>query len=210
MNRLNVLEGVTTGFVLSLALFPGTIWLVKVGMVGTAREVFVVAFGFALSQFFWLLVATPGLLMMTRHLAPLRPGMHLFATFVLFYMAFKTICSSRVKVLDDAGELPSSRILFRNAFNRALAIPMRLPTAMAILLATGVFINNPSDWEVLPSIIFGNLIGVTWWWGQIFLLTVLFIRRVPEHVTAKSLNKIRPFCASLLCLLGIISLTLAG
>lgn len=205
-----MLEGITAGFVLSLALFPGTVWLAKVGMVGAAGKVFIVALGFALSQFFWLLVATPGLLMMTRHLAPLRPGIYLFASFVLFYMAFKTIRSSRVEVLDDAGELPSPRTLFRNAFNRALAMPMRLPTAMAILLATGVFANNPSEWEVMPSIVFGNLIGVAWWWGQIFLLTALFVRRVPEHVTVKSLNKIRPFCASLLCLLGIISLALAG
>ena len=205
-----MLEGITTGFILSLALFPGTVWLVKVGMVGTPRQVFAVALGFTMSQLFWLLVCIPGLLMMTKHLASLRPGMHLFATFVLFYMALKTIRSRRVEALANAGELPPLKILFRGAFNRALAMPMRLPTAMAILLATGVFVNNPPVWETVPSVMIGGLTGVSWWWGQLFLLTALFARRVPEHITMKSLNKIRPFCAGLFCLLGIISLLLIG
>ena len=205
-----MLEGITAGFIFSLVLFPGTVWLVKVGMAGTAKQVFVVALGFALSQMFWLLVSIPGLLMMTKHLAFIRPGMHLFATFVLLYMAFKTIRTRRATVLSNAGELPDLTTLFRNAFNRALAMPMRLPTAMAILLATGVFINNTPTWKVVPLIIIGGLIGVGWWWGQLFLLTMLFIRKVPEQVTLKSINKIRPFCTSLLCILSIISLVLAG
>ena len=205
-----MLEGIVAGFILSLSLFPGTVWLVKVGLVGTTWQTFVVALGFVLSQLFWLLVSIPGLLMMVKHLAPLRPIMHLFATFVLFYMAFKMIRSRRIEALYDAGELPSLKILFRNTFNRALAIPMRLPTAMAVLLATGIYTNNPTDWEMVPSVMFGGLIGVVWWWGQSFLLTVLFVRRVPEPVTIKSLNKICPFCASVFGLLGIISLMLAG
>jgi threonine/homoserine/homoserine lactone efflux protein len=205
-----MLEGITAGFILSMALLPGTVWLVKVGVVGAAKQVFVVALGFALSQLFWLLVSIPGLLIMIKHLAFLRPGMHLFATFVLFYMAFKTIRSRRVSVLNNAGELPHLKTLFQDAFNRSLAIPMRLPAAMSILLATGVYINNPPAWEIAPSIILGGLVGVSWWWGQFFLLTVLFVRRVPEHMTMKSLNKIAPFSACLFCLLGIISLLLIG
>lgn len=205
-----MLEGITAGFLLSLALFPGTVWLVKVGVAGRVGQVFVVALGFALSQMFWLLVAIPGLLMMMKHLSGLRPAMHIFATFVLFYMAFKTMRGRRLEVLNDAGELPSLIRLFRDAFNRALAMPMRLPMAMALLLATGVFVNNPPVWEALPAIVLGGLIGISWWWGQFFLLTVLFVRRVPEPITVKSLNKIRPFCASLFGLLGIISLILAG
>lgn len=201
-----MLEGITAGFILSLALFPGTVWLIKVGASGKVIQVLAVALGFAFSQLFWLLVAIPGLLMMTRHLSSLQPFMHLFATFVLFYMAFKTICSRPVHVLNDAGELPSLTVLFRNAFNRALAMPMRLPTAMAVLLATGVYINNPTDWEVVPFVVLGATVGVVWWWGQFFLLTVLFVRRVPEHITVNSLNKIRPFCTSLFVFLGIISL----
>ncbi len=205
-----MLEGITAGFILSLVLFPGTAWLVKVGFVGAKKQVFAVALGFGMSQLFWLLVCIPGLLMMTKHLAALRPGMHLFATFVLFYMAFKTIRSRRVEALDNVGELPPLKTLFRDAFSRALAMPMRLPTAMAILLATGVFVNNPPAWEVVLPVTLGGIVGVSWWWGQLFLLTVLFVKRVPERITMKSLNKIRPFCAGLLCLLGIISLLLIG
>ncbi len=201
-----MLEGITTGFILSLALFPGTVWLVKVGVVGNSSQVFVVAFGFALSQLFWLLVSVSGLLMMTRHLALLRPMMHLFATFVLFYMAFKMIRSRRVEALDDTGKLPSLRLLFRNAFNRALAMPMRLPTAMAILLATGAYVNNPPDWNSAQSVALGGVVGISWWWGQFFLLAALFARRVPQRVTIKSINKIRPFCMILFMLLGVISL----
>ena len=204
-----MLEGITAGFILSLALFPGTVWLVKVGLTGGSLKAFIVTLGFALSQFFWLMVAIPGLLMMTKHLAPLRPVMHIFAAVALVYMAFKTFRSRRLETLEYASELPSLIVLFRDAFNRALAMPMRLPIAMAILLATGVYANNPPTWDVVPSVLLGGFVGVAWWWGQLFVLTVLFAKRVPEPITLKSLNKIRPFCGVLLGLLAVVSLLFA-
>ena len=121
-----MLEGITAGFILSLALFPGTVWLAKVGMVGTKRQVFAVGLAFALSQMIWLIVAVPGLMMMSKHLSFLRVGMHLFAMFVLGYMAMKFFRTRRVQVLNDAGALPSLWELFRSAFNGSLAMPMRL------------------------------------------------------------------------------------
>ncbi len=205
-----MLEGITTGFILSLVLFPGTVWLAKVGVVGTKRQVFAVGLAFALSQLVWLSVAIPGLMMMSKHLAFMRVGMHLFAAFVLGYMAVKFFRTCRVQVLDDAGPLPSSMVLFRNAFNRSLAMPMRLPTAMAVLLATGVYVNHPPTWQVVPTIILGALIGVGWWWGQFTFLSAFFAKRVSERITMKSLNKIRPFCAVLFCFLGVIALLLVG
>ena len=45
-----MIEGITAGLILSLALFPGTVWLAKVGVVGTKRQVFAVGLAFALSQ----------------------------------------------------------------------------------------------------------------------------------------------------------------
>lgn len=204
-----MLEGITAGFILSLALFPGTVWLVKVGIAGEVKHVFAVAVGFALSQLIWLYVAIPGLLMMLRHLTFLRAAMHLFAMFVLGYMAIRTFRGRRIETLSDAGELPSLRTLFRDAFNRALAMPMRLPTAMAVLLATGVYINNAPSWETLPDVMLGGLAGVAWWWGQLFILAALFVKRVPEHITLKSLNRIRPFCGALFFVLSIIALLLA-
>ena len=87
-------------------------------------------------------------------------------------------------------------------------MPMRLPMAMSILLATGAYINHPPVWETVPEMIFGGMIGLVWWWGQMALLTILFVRRVPESITLKSLNKIRPFCAILFCFLCLISILL--
>ena len=82
---------------------------------------------------------------------------------------------------------------------------MRLPAAMAILLATGVYINHPPVWSTVPSVLIGALIGLTWWWGQFTFLAAFFAKRVPHPVTIKSLNKIRPFCAALgLCLAAIV------
>jgi len=205
-----MLEGITAGFILSLALFPGTVWLAKVGANGTKRQVCAVGLAFALSQLIWLFVSVPGLMMMSRHLSFLRLGMHVFAAFVLGYMAVKFFRTRRVEVLDDAGELPTPMVLFRTAFNRALAMPMRLPTAMAVLLATGVYVTNPPSWQLVPSVMFGGLIGVGWWWGQMAFLSIVFAKRVPAYYTLKSLNKIRPFCAVLFCFLCFIALLLAG
>lgn len=198
-----MIEGITAGFILSLTLFPGTVWLAKVGVVGTKRQVLAVGLAFGLSQFLWLLVAIPGLMMMCAHLTLIRTGMHLFAGFVLMYMGLKFFRAKRVGALDDVDDLPSAWGLFRLAFNQALAMPMRLPAAMAILLATGVYINHEPSWVIVPSIIIGALIGTAWWWGQFTLLSMFFAKRVPQSITIKSLNKIRPFCA---CLNGFLAL----
>ncbi len=203
-----MLEGITAGFILSLTLFPGTVWLAKVGVAGNKRQVLAVGLAFWLSQFFWLVVAIPGLMMMCAHLSFIRAGMHLFAAFVLLYMCTKFFRTQRVEKLDDVLELPSALQLFRLAFNQALAMPMRLPAAMAVLLATGVYINNEPSWRVVPSIVIGALIGVSWWWGQFTFLAMFFAKRVPQPITIKSLNKIRPFCAGLCVLLALVSILL--
>ncbi|HAQ58738.1 MAG TPA: hypothetical protein DCR32_06960 [Opitutae bacterium] len=205
-----MIEGITAGIILSLALFPGTVWLAKVGVVGTKRQVFAVGLAFALSQMAWLSVAIPGLMMMSKHLSFVRFGMHLFAVFVLGYMAIKFFRTRRVAVLDDTGELPTARVLFRTSFNRSLAMPMRLPMAMAVLLATGVYVNHPPSWQVVPSVMLGALLGVGWWWGQFTFLSAFFAKRVPERITIKSLNKIRPFCTVLFCLLSLMAVLFAA
>lgn len=203
-----MLEGIAAGFILSLGLFPGTVWLVKVGYSGAKSRVFAVAAAFALSQLVWLAVAISGVLLMTARLSLLRTAMHGFAAFVLGYMAIKLMRTRRVEVLDDAGELPAAATLFRSTFNRALAMPMRLPTAMAVLLATGLTVNHPSSWSTVPLVLLGAFIGVCGWWAQIALLSAWFVQRVPERVTLKSLNKIRPLCGLLYCVLCLIALLL--
>lgn len=200
-----MLEGITAGFVFSLTLFPGTVWLTKVGVRGTTAQIIAVGLAFWLSHFFWLMVAVPGLMMMCAHLPFIRFGMHLFAAFVLTYMALKFFRSKRVEQIDDAPPLSRPWKLFNILLNQSAAMPMRLPAAMAILLATGVYVNNPAHWETVPEVLLGALIGVTWWWGQFTFLSVFFAKRVPQPITIKSLNKIRPFCAVLcLCLAAMV------
>ena len=132
--------------------------------------------------------------------------MHVFAAFVLGYVAVKFAGSRRVETLMHADHLPPGNILFRNAFNRAFAMPVRLPMAISILLATGAYINHHPTWEVIPVIVLGGMIGLVWWWVQMSLLAILFIKRVPESITLKSLNRIRPFCAILFGFLSLIAL----
>ena len=201
-----MLEGVAAGLILSLTLFSGTVRLAKVGCAGTQAQVLAVAAAFALSQLAWLAVAIPGLMLMTAQLAFVRLGMHWFAAFVLGYMALKFFRTRPVVALDDAGELPEAAALFRYSFNRALAMPMRLPAAMAVLLATGVYVNHPASWATVPSVLLGALLGVCGWWGQFALLATFFVKRVPARVTLKSLNKIRPFGGLLYCVLGVLAL----
>lgn len=138
-----MLEGIAAGFIYSLTLFPGTVWLSKVGVNGSQAQILAVGIAFWLAQIFWLCIAVPGLMVMYAQLSFIRFGMHLFAAFVLVYMAIKYIRSKRVERIDDAPELGSVKELFKSALNQTLAMPMRLPAAMAILLATGVYINHP-------------------------------------------------------------------
>jgi threonine/homoserine/homoserine lactone efflux protein len=203
-----MLEGIAAGFILSLGLFPGTVWLVKLGYTGAKSRVFAAAGAVALSQLVWLAVAISGVLLMTARLASLRIAMHGFAAFVLGYIAIKLMRTRRVEVLDDAGELPAVAALFHCTFNRALAMPLRLPTAMAVVLATGLTENHPSSWSTVALTLLGALVGVCGWWVQIALLSAWFVPRVPEPVTLKSLNKIRPFCGVLYGVLSLIALLL--
>jgi threonine/homoserine/homoserine lactone efflux protein len=200
-----MLEGITAGFILSLALFPGTVWLAKVGVVGTKRHVLAVGTAFALSQIVWLSIAIPGLMMMSKHLSFMRVGMHLFAIFVLGYMAVKSFRACSVERLDDAGSLTAPITLFHTVFNRALAMPMRLPAAMAVLLATGVYVNRPPTWHEVPMVMIGGIIGIACWWGQFTCLAAFFVKRVPLRITIRSLNKIRSFSALLFCILSVMA-----
>lgn len=203
-----MLEGITAGFILSLTLFPGTVWLAKVGVSGRASQVIAAGLGFWLSQLIWLIIAIPGLMMMSRHLSFIGEGMHLFASFVMAYMGVKFLRTRKADDLGDAGALPPATTLFRNAFNRSLAMPLRLPAAMAILLSTGVYLNNPPTWQAVPLVLLGAVVGVSCWWGQFTFLSVFFAKRVPERITLRSLNKIRPFCAVLCFSLAVIVLLL--
>ena len=198
-----MLEGITAGLIFSLTLFPGVVWLVKVGVAGSRAQVVAVGLGFAVSNLFWLCFAISGLMMMSKHLGFIRFGMHLFASFVLLYVALKFLRSKRVARIDDAPALDSKGALFTAAFRQSLAMPLRLPVAMAILLATGMFVNHVPDWETVPKAMLGACIGVTCWWGQMTFLSAFFAKRVAHPISVRSLNKIRPFC-------GALSLILAG
>jgi threonine/homoserine/homoserine lactone efflux protein len=204
-----MLEGITAGFIVSLLLYPGTVWLAKIGVSGRVAQVIAVGFAFWLSSSFWLFIAAPGLMMMYANLSFIQFGMHLFAAMVLIYIGIKYFRTRKVERIDDATELPSAGALFKTAFIQSLAMPMRLPAAMAVLLATGVYINHPPAAASLPPILLGIVIGLTWWWGQFTGLALFFAKRVPQGVTVRSLNKIRPFCAVLCLALAMVVLFLA-
>ena len=106
------LEGIAVGCILSLALFPGTVWVAKVGVCGSARQVIAVSTGFALSQLLWLCVALPGLRLMLENLYPIRSAMYLFASGSLVYVGYKFVRTPKARCLSDAGVLPSDRVLF--------------------------------------------------------------------------------------------------
>ena len=199
-----MLEGITAGFIFSLILFPGTVWLAKVGVSGRSGQIMAVGLAFWLSSLFWLLIAAPGLMMMVANLSFIRFGMHLFAAMVLVYIGIKFFRTRKVARIDDAVNLPPARDLFRNALVQSIAMPMRLPAAMSVLLATGVYINHLPVASSLPRILLGIVIGLSWWWGQFTFLALFFAKRVPQGVTIKSLNKIRPFCAVLCFCLAVI------
>ncbi|TVP79520.1 MAG: hypothetical protein EA353_05975 [Puniceicoccaceae bacterium] len=204
-----MLEGITAGFILSLILYPGTVWLAKVGVSGSPAQVIAVGAAFWLSSLFWLFIAAPGLMMMAANLSFIQFGMHLFAAMVLVYIGVKYFRTRKVERIDDAGSLPAAGALFKTALVQSLAMPMRLPAAMAVLLATGVYINHPPVSDSLPPILAGIVIGLTWWWGQFIFLAACFAKRVPQAITIKSLNKIRPFCGVLCLGLALIVVLLA-
>lgn len=205
-----LLEGIAAGCILSLTLFPGTVWVAKVGVCGSVRQVLAVSAGFWLSQVVWLCVAMPGLRVMLKNLYFIRPVMYLFAAGSLAYLGYKFFRTPKAKSLSDAGELPSAGVLFRHAFVRSLAMPMRLPLAMSLALATMLFVNHPLTHETVAWAVLWGAVGALYWWGQLAILAMLFAKSVPEGVTLKSINKIRPFGVVLFTLLALMSTLLAA
>ena len=45
---------------------------------------------------------------------------------------------------------------------------------MAVLLASGVYINHLLSWHVLPMVLLGAVIRVVWLWGQFSMLSAFF------------------------------------
>jgi threonine/homoserine/homoserine lactone efflux protein len=203
-----MLEGIAAGFIFSLTLFPGTVWLCQIGYAGSFKQVVAVALAFWLSQLIWVSSAIAGLRMIAAHLDQLRLGVHLFAAVVLVYMSLKFFRAGRVNSLKCRETVGAPSLLFRNAFNQSLAMPMRLPAIMAILLSSGVYVNYEPTWGNVPTIMLGGWIGTSLWWGQLTFLSLFFVKRVPEPITLKSLNKIPRFCMGLCLCLALIVLLL--
>ena len=86
---------------------------------------------------------------------------------------------------------------------------MRLPLAISLALGTMVFVNHPVSHSTVVWALLGAVIGVFYWWGQLAFLAVLFAKRVPEAITLKSINKIRPFAAVLFFVMAVLALLLA-
>ncbi len=198
-----MLEGITSGFILSLTLFPGAVWLVKVARAGGPLPALAVAGAFFLSQVVWLTLAATGLMLMYVQLFFMRGGIHLFAAFVLAYAGIKFLRCPRATGLDAEEDLPPAGELFSNAFRRSLGMPMRLPLAVALLIATGSYVNHVATPATALAVAAGGVIGTAIWWGELLFLAVVFGKRVPAPISLKSLNKIRPFS-------GILFLALAG
>lgn len=194
-----MLEGITAGFIVSLILYPGTVWLIKVGVSGRAGQVLAVGAAFWLSSLFWMCIAAPGMMLMVANLPFIRPVIHLFAAMVLIYIGVQYFRTRKVVRIDDAADLPPARELFRNALVQSIAMPLRLPSAMSILLATGVYNNYPPAADMLPPLLLGIVLGLIAWWGASALCALFFAKRVPPRAILRLLNKIRPVC-TMVCL----------
>ncbi|ADE55225.1 LysE family transporter [Coraliomargarita akajimensis] len=198
-----MLEGLTVGFILSVALFSGTVLVARLGMRNERKKVVAAALGFGLSQFIWLAIALPGLLLMLRNLHFIRAGMYVFAATNLAYLAYKYFRMQPAQTL-SLDELPERSIeVFHSCLVRSLAMPMRLPASMAVILATGLYSNNAVHPTTIPPALLGAALGILWWWGQLALLSICFVRKVPEEITLRSMNKIRPFCGVLFAVLAV-------
>ena len=136
-------------------------------------------------------------------------GMYWFAALNLSYMGFKFFRTARAEQLADVPAPDAAWPVFRRAFIHALAMPLRLPLAMALVLASGTFVNHLPTIGHLPEILLGALLGTVWWWGQLGGLAVLFAKTVPVPVTLKSINKIRPLCVCIYTVLAFGALYLS-
>ena len=204
-----MIEGIAAGLIYSLTLYPGMVWLTKVGLAGNRRQVAAVGLAFWLSHIVWLLISSCAVLLMIRNLSFLKMGIHIFAAFVLLYMARKFFLSRRVETLRDPHALPGSGKLFWSAFKQSFAMPLRLPAAVAITTATGVG-GQELTVHSLSLLFFGIFLGITWWWGKFTLIGIFFVRRVERPTTIRSLNRLRTFCAYLSVALAGVSLIMIG
>jgi hypothetical protein len=75
-----------------------------------------------------------------------------------------------------AGVIAPSVGLLQHTFNRALAMPLRLPTATAMLMAMGVVPITRRAGRSCLAVALGAMLGVGWWWWQFSFLTAFFCK----------------------------------
>ncbi len=199
------LLGLKAGFIIAVTLLPGAIRIAKLGAHGQRAGVLVVSLALLLGQAFWFLVGGAGIFLMLESLPVAGTFLEGFSAFVLSFIAYRYLGAPRAQslALEPTGSL---RSIFVLTLIRGIAMPIRLPLTIAVFVAVGTHLRYPGDFRLLPDLWAGAVVGAAFWWVQLALLAVVFAPRVPESITLRSLNRLRPFSAGIFFLLACLNL----
>lgn len=198
-------KGLVLGFIYSVAMVSGTVWCAQVTIKRGFVAGMMVCLGIALAQALlcgMALLALYGLLLMPLEL---DFALRLLATVVFVYMAFKMFTAPKAKTLkSDEADSYQSR-LFYITFVLSITMPMRLGGYLSFSIAAGLpfhgFSGLAAPWIALAAGL-GSLI----WFGYITCLAALFGRKVPEHITLRSINKLNFLSGVVFALVAFITL----
>ncbi len=197
--------GIILGLVFSTTIVSGAVWCVQI----TLRRGFLTGLsagtGIAVAQSLWSSLAA----VMVFWLYPFSDSMdwmfRFFAAGVLVYMSTTVFGAEKIKSLRYEGDLKGIGKIFRSTFGIALAMPMRLPGFLALLISMNFHVRQ-IDYGNAVLIGVGVGLGSFAWWAYYVVLAALFGKRVPEPITVKSMNKLKVLAGSVLLALMFICL----
>ena len=202
--------GLKAGFIIAITLLPAAIWIAKLGSNGYRGASFAAALACLLAQSFWFLISALGIFVILDQLPRAPVLLEVFSSLVLLFLAYRYFSAPQAKSLavEDPGKASG---IFAQTFLRALAMPIRLPLTMAVMVAVGTHLRYPGELVGFPELVAGAIIGAAIWWLELAFLAAVIAPRVSQPVTLRSLNRLRPLSALLFLILACITLLfLAG
>lgn len=190
MVLLAVIGGIWLSLLYSASVPPASVHVIRVTVERGAGKALLSALGMCIGQLPHATVAAllafsfPGL---SR---PADPALRMVAAVFLVWMAWRTLKAEPLQRLAFR-EKSAGMGGFGDSFRRSLFMPHRLPFWICLLLSTGVHLRGPGPGAV-PPFVLGAVLGQFAWHLHFIVVAALFGRRVPEPVSLRSLNKLRP------------------
>lgn len=204
MSPFFFVAGVVLGCVMAVPMTGATVWVVQATLGRGWRAGLGAAGAVAAAQ--WVPAGGGAFLVIGLSWAPdvLHPVARTAAAVLLLLLARTVLLGPGVAELRYDGPWQGPWQVTRETWRRAWKMRWRLGGYAAQFIAVSLH-WRPQRWETAALLASGVVVGAFLWLLNFVALAAIFGPHVPEPITLRSLNKLRPLGSLTLCGLALIS-----